>query len=241
MTFGGLAPFPRACGGQSGARLKAILESLNAQMGTAYNIEQSSTVYIRNLAIARLLNSAWSTNQRLANQSDPKRMTDCLPRWERIYNLPVGSEDSPAARRRRVEEHMLRVGLRPLYSRIVTLMTEKLGAMFVALEWIDISLANVHVPNGSYPWGTVTAGAPWYSTVAHILIRLQKLTWQTDGDYFEASGLVQTLLDPLLPSWVTCTAYRAPEIGTPIEVVGGPSAAGFYLDEPNVDILVFDV
>ena len=40
---------------------------------------------------------------------------------------------------------------------------------------------------------------------------------------------------------MTVDWYRAPELGTPITVSGGPSAAGFYLDERNLNESVFDV
>ncbi len=78
-------------------------------------------------------------------------------------------------------------------------------------------------------------------TVAHILVRIQKPAGATEAMFYEAAGKVAPALDPLVPAWVTFDWYRAP-LSTPINVVGGPSAGGFYLDdEHNLDNNVFDV
>jgi hypothetical protein len=239
-AHGGYSPYPKRMGGGK-PKIQVIGEGLNAQRGTGYSQERTSTVWLENHAIARAIAAAWSTNQRLANQTDPLRMTDFLPRWEKILAIPVPGDASEAERRAEVANRLGRCGQAVNHAHLYTEASEVLGDLFVGIEYLDISLATVHAPDGTYPWGTVVAGYPWYSTVAHVLVRMQKPTGYTDADFWKKAGDLSVVLDAILPAWVSFDWYRAPATGTPINVAGGPSAAGWYLDEFNLDILVFDV
>lgn len=241
MGFGGYHPYPRRFGGGR-TRLETIHESINASRGTAYSKDRSSVVWVENMAIARALAAAWSTNQRLANQTDPRRMTDMLGRWERILAIPVPASATEADRRAEVLARFERIGKASVHSRIYSECVRVLGSFFVAVEYIDIANANVVSPDASYPWGH-QAPAPyvWYSTVAHILIKMTQPAGYTDADFWAKAAAITPVMDDLLPVEVTWDWYRCPRVGAGIEVVGGPSCAGWYLDEPNLDILVFDV
>lgn len=241
MGYGGYHPYPRRFGGGKPA-LQTIHESLNAQRGTAYDaMNPATTVWLINHAIARALTfDGWGTNQRLANQWDPDRMTDMLPRWEQIMRIPVPTGATDSERRAQVKLRWSRFGQSARHARLQTELANALGPAFVAVEYISPANASIHVPDASYPWGTVADGAPWSSTVARILVRLTKPSGWSEGDFFAAAAKVGAVLDPVLPSGATYDWYRAPATGAPIVVGGGPSAAGFYLDEPNLDLLVFD-
>lgn len=238
-TYGGMNPFPRRFGGGP-ARVKIILDSLNADRGTSFDASNRlTTVYITNMAIARAISAAWGTNRRLGNLWVADRMPlDIIERWERImalYPLPTDTEDD---RRTRIEEHFARFGQATLSDRVEALLTEKLGDVFVAVEYISIANANILVPDATYPWGAV-GGSPWSSTVAHILVKLQKPTGMSEGAFYEEAGKVIQLLDPILPVWTTVDWYRAGPVS--VSVSGGPSAGGFYLDDDhNLDNEVFD-
>jgi len=245
MRYGCFHPYPRRyAGGKS--TIETTQESIARQRGTSFeeaSADNTSIVWLENHAVARaLVVDGWCTNERLSYQRDPDKMTDMLPRWEK--NLAIRPPPNATENERRTEVKRRRRRLLDatgLHARLYTTLLTNIPSYFVAVEYISLANANVHVPDGSYPWGTVADGAPWTSTVAHILVRLQRPAGATEYEFFQAASRVVELIDPILPAWCTLDWYRAPSIGTPINVVGGPSAGGFYLDEPNLDILVFDV
>lgn len=236
--FGAMNPFPRKFGGGR-SRTKVILESLTADRGTALDAgTETTTAYIECLAIARAIASAWATNQRLANMWTPERMgVDVLARWERFLGLTPAPEDTEDERRARVMAVFERFGRAAISSEIAAALIEQIGDAFVAVEYIGYANAYIQVPDGTYPFGVV-GSVPWASTVAHVLIRLQKPTGWTEGDFYEAAAQVGVVLAPMLPAWCTYAWYRPGPIFSPIS--GGPSAAGFYLDDPsNLDNQIF--
>lgn len=240
MAFGGMTPYPRKLGGGK-PRVEIVLEGLNADRGTAFDTSNTdSTVYVNNMAIARAIAAGWGTNERLSRIWDPMRMPEELvPRWEKILALAPLASDTLVARRRRIKSVLERFGQSTINGRIVTLLEEALGDAFVDVEYISYANAVILVPDGTYPWGT-TGVSPWSSTVAHILVRLQKPTGWTEAQFYEAAGKVATLLDPILPVWTTVDWYRGGP--TPVAVSGGPGAGGFFLDDDhNLDNEVFDV
>lgn len=246
MGYGGYHPYPRRFGGNKHAGkplLQVVHESLNAQRGPAFDTtSDTSIVAVETMAHARaLVFDGWEVNARVGMQSDPRRTTDMLPRWEGIFKTRPKPDATKHARRVEIGRRWARFGKTANHSRLHTVLADKLGAYFVAVEYIDLANAVVHVPDGSYPWGTVDEDAPWYSTVAHILVRLQKPDGATEAQFYEAAGKVATELDPIANAFVTFDWYRAPSGGPPIDVPGGPSAGGFYLDQDaNLDNQVFD-
>lgn len=239
--FGGMTPFPRRFGGGK-PRVQIILESLNADRGTAFDASNSNTtVYVNDMAIARAISAAWGTNQRLANMWLPTRMsTDVLERWETIFNLHPAPTDSEDTRRGRVENLLARFGQGAIHSRLQAELSEALGSAFVAVEYISYANAVITVPDGTYPWGSVAAGAPWSSTTAHILVRMQKPSGWTEKQFYDAAGQVPLILDPIMPVWTIADWYRPGPVS--VSVSGGPSAGGIYLDDDhNLDNEVFDV
>jgi hypothetical protein len=229
----------RAGGGPS---IVAIIhDSINAQMGTAYATDDTNTiVWLRNYALAKCLAAAWALNARLANQGDPLKLTTLLERVEKIYALPLDPSLTLIQRRQRILEIEQRRGEVPDRQFITDNLVSKLGGVFVGVEYISPANAVVHSPDGSYPWGTVAAGSPWYSTVMHVLVKTQKPYGYTEGQYREAVASANVFLDSVLPAWCTWTCYHAPEGRTAINTPGGPSAGGIYCDTPNtLDYCVF--
>jgi hypothetical protein len=241
-SYGGFRPYPRRYGGAK-PKAKVFLEAMNASRGTAYDTKTAtSAVYVENLGIARAIARAWETNERLSYLWDPDRMTvDILVRWEKILALPVAPTDTEPTRRDRLKALSAAIAEESISSLLTTKLQAALGAVFVAVEFIPIALANIGVPDGSYPFGTVKPGYPWHSSVAHILVRVTQPAGYRDDQFYDAVATIASLLDPLLPADMTFDWYRAPEIGAPIVVAGGPSAAGWYLDERNLDESIFDV
>jgi hypothetical protein len=221
--------------------VQIILEALNADRGTAFDAsDRETTVYVENMAIARAIAAAWGTNERLGNLWDPARMPrSAVARWEAILALPPLATDDDVARRARIRAAFERFGAPAINGVLTAKLYEALGDAFVAIEYISFANAVIQVPDGTYPWGVV-GDSPWSSTVAHVLVRLQKPAGWSEGDFYEAAGKVGQILDPELPAWCTFDWYRPGPIS--VNVPGGPSAAGFYLDtDANLDNACFDV
>ncbi len=243
MSFGGYHPFPRRLGGGGKPLTQIIHEALNAQMGTAFDTSETSAVYWQNFAIARaLVCDGINTNQRLAYIWDPWRMgRELLPRWEKIFGIRHPPSVTEYDRRKALASRFRRFKERAaLHSQLTAMLARELPDVFVKIEYVPPNLAVIHVPDGTYPWGTVASGYPWYSTVAHVLILLQKPDGWTEQEFYREAAKVAPLIDGVLPATQTFTWYRKPSIGAPIAVPNGPSQAGFYLDNPhNLDNSVF--
>lgn len=236
-TFGGLNPYPRRYGGGE-TRLQQVLTSLAADRGDAYSTDWDSVVYAENMAIARAISAGWGTNERLGNLWVPARTSpDVIERWEKILVITPKQSATWIERRAAVEELLIQ---HPEAIRGMVLeRMESLGSAFVNVEYIPYASATVTVPDGTYPFGTVSTTQPWSSTTAHILIRLQTPAGGTEGDFYAKAAEAIQLIDPFLPCWVEIEWYRAGPVYSAI--AGGPTAAGFYLDdEHNLDNEIFD-
>lgn len=238
--YGGLTPAPRRMGGGK-PRLAHIVESLNRARGTAYDTSHSSTVYADNLAQARCLSGAWGTNQRLAHVRVPKKLTGTtLSRWEKILGYVPDPSSTDVERRDTVAEKFEAFGVAPTRQAVVDLLTDKLGDVFVDLEYLSIANAIIIVPDGTYPFGSTNAAVAWSSSVARVLVRTQQPSNVSLGEFLTIVQRVFDVLEPLVPAWVTYDWYLPGPVS--VAVSGGPSAGGFYLDdEHNLDFEVFDV
>jgi hypothetical protein len=230
---------PRRFGGGRN-RLQDVHEDLNADRGTAFDASnRDTTVYVENMALARGISAAWGTNERLGRLWDPPRMSeDIVARWEKILALAPAPDDTMSRRRGRLLTAFERFGSATISSYVQDKLSAELGDAFVGVEYIGPSAALIQVPDLSYPWGIV-GSSPWSSTVAHVLVRLQKPDGWTDSEFYETAGKVSQVLEPAMPIWTTFEWYRPGPISAP--VADGASAAGFYLDdEANLDNQVFD-
>ncbi len=249
MGYGGYHPYPRRFGGGK-PTIHVFHESLNAQRGSALDAANpATTVWLEDMALMRaIVFDGWHTNQRLAHQWDPRRMTDMLPRWERLMKLrPVPGATEKDRRQDVLERRFERFSGIANHAKLIKHLADALGELFVGVEYISLGNAVIHVPDASYPWGTVAwnpvtgEGVPWTNSVAHILVHLRKPDGYTEGQFYEAAGKVGPIIDAVAPAWVTYDWYRAP-LSPPISVTGGPSEGGFYLDDDhNLDNNVFDV
>lgn len=223
--YGGMSPAPSRYGGGRSS-LKAIIDSLSAQLGTAYNTDDTTgIVYIRIQALARCIWAAWEQNQRLANQWDPLRMTDFLSRWEKIFAVPPSPGDQPTTRRARVGVAMARVG-ESNGRAVFDVCKAFLGPCFLSIVTNGSAGANVWTPAG-WPMGTnpTTSAQPdWYSTVAHVVVLCTQPATMPDDEYYRTVASVKPALDIILPSWVTFDVLKDGPFG---------AAAGFILDDPH--------
>lgn len=221
-NFGGMSPLPLRLGGGSHRRLEAIYNSINQALGTAYDISDDSNVTAETMAEARLIEWLWSSNQRLANQMDPPRMTDFLPRWEGILGVPPRRGDTDQTRRSHVAAKLAASG-NPNEQGVNEVVSALLGALLLAVEYTPLASANTH-------WAGTGEPTLWSSSVAHILVRVTKPTNMADQDFFVTMASVITALDDFAPAWST--------FDWGVFAVNG--LRGFYFDEHNLDVETFD-
>ncbi len=203
-VHGGLTPGFERYGGHPPA-LKAIVDSLGSQRGTAFDVTQPSNIYIENMAVGRAIAEAWSNNQRMANQWDSARMTEFIPRWEKILALSPLDTDTPTDRRARIALAFARFTQAGIYQTVYDQLLRLLGSsIFLGITTTSSAQAVVWTPAG---WDVGSHDASgnlnFYSTVSHILIEVTQPAGMADGTFYQTLGAMNPVLDTLLPAWVT--------------------------------------
>lgn len=242
MSYDEFDVFPLYFGGHD-ELLPALVTSISEGRGTGLTKERGTNVFVENVAVAAELYCCWETNKRLGNISNPLTCPEeFVPRWETICAIPRNPDLSMPARRLALSYKRLRHGRDPDIGYLTEVAQRTVGDAFVQFETIDQDIALIHVPDVSYPWGTVVPSMPWSSTSKHLLALVVKPANYTEAQFYDLMGALVAAIDPLLDSWSTFDWYRAPDTGVAVNVSGGPSQAGFYLDdEHNLNNNVFDV
>lgn len=215
--------FPEKFGAEKGVHnVEILLEALLEADGTALAKDVDSYVWAERMAEARVLSYLWKLNRRLANQWDPRRMTDFLPRWERILGIVPNKDDTEVERRAKVGAKLASYGAEPINQVVVDTLIQVLGDVFGSIVHSTSATANGFVPGGvNVPGGANLPDGDWYSTIAYLAIE----TFQgdlTNATFREKFGDVYEFLDDLVPAWVTFAPFK-----------DGPNGAGFYLDQPQ--------
>lgn len=219
-ALGSLAPSPRHVGGGT-SRVAAFTEAINGGMGTAYDVQWSSPVYLQSLAIARLIAVLWSCNERMRNLWHPA-LTDFLARWERIFGLTPSTADSKRVRRGRLAAAWRALG-GPVYGTLQDMGASLLGAAFVGVEYTPLADDNAHWPGNGEPDG-------WSSNIAHIVVRVLQPGTVLDPELFALFRQLGNALDLTLPAWATWDW-----------AMNGAAGDGFYLDTDRaLDFMAFD-
>lgn len=211
---------------------ETILRSLLDARGVAYDTGTGSLVYVECLAHARVLAAVWRFHRRLRNQFDPLRMTEFLPRWERIFRIPAAPSATQNDRRAAVAAKFALIGQRANANGLHDLLASILPDLSPVVVRTASSAANTqtHVAV-AVPGGVTTTGTSrWLSTVSHLGIRVTKPAWMTEADFYAQAGRIWQWLPGFLSAWCTFDWYREDVSGT-----------GFVLDTtPNLDNQAFD-
>lgn len=220
MRFGRFGSFPFRFGGGE-ALAKTIYDSLNSSLGSAYETSDESTVTAETYAEAKILAAAWSMSKKAANQLDPWRMTDFLPRWEKIFGLSSSGTDTE--RRSRVASKFLTLS-DPTEAALTTVASTALGAAFVGIEYTAPDTALILWPSTGY-------ATMWSSTVSHIVIRVQLPAGWSDGALMARIGTTMQIARNFVADYDTLDWA----------VYNGDGDEGFILDEDgNLDGQTFD-
>ena len=237
---GGLVVVERYGGGENNSdatTLQRVFESIAAQRGSAYDQTTESVVGVENLAIARAITfDGYGTNQRLANQFLPAKMTadGLLPRWEAIFNISTLPTDTEVVRRARVAAAFSRLGQPNTHQPIVDALTVALGALFTGTILYQIP---GHGAFSIWPGASNnTPTIPWYSTIDHIAVGINLPAAYTSSSggpnaaWWQALNAGVVVLDAMLPAWMTWNFFILSSHGT----------ACWYLDDPsNLDTEIF--
>lgn len=230
---GSFNPSPQRFGDSSGTVYEIFLDAMNAADGDALNHEVDSFVYAENIAISRALVDIWSANTRLSYQFDPNRMTDFLPRWEVILGIIPNPGSTANQRRKVIATKISNYGKAGTEQVISDLMAASLDGMFVSILNNIPSIAVASVPGGAVvPGGVTLPSGDWTSSTASIAIVVQQPATMPDNTFYLMVGEIDSLLENVLPAWVTFNWVRNNSLGV----------GGFLLDDPhNLDNEYFDV
>lgn len=214
---------PEKFGGEKDHDVEVILRSLLEADGTALSKEVDSYVWAERYAEAKVIAYLWSLTRGFANQMDATRMTDFLPRWERIYGIRPISTDTENSRRAKVAAKIAMYGARPTQQVVHDLLAVIMNPVYVGIVITPSNLAVTRVPGGvTVPGGITAIDGPWYSTVSHIAIQTVKPASMSESEFKEIVAQIPSYLDDLLPPWTTYDWFR-----------DGPHGIGFFLDEPH--------
>lgn len=238
-TYGAFAPQPERYGGGK-RRLQYILDALVHASENEIGLDASGPPYvtpaaptwIEDMATARMLDCAWGTNARAANEFDPQRTQSMLERWERIFGIVPPPDSTPVSRRRRLLFCFQAFGKDPTYPQVRDDLAFLAGSTFIAIEATSSTVGPSWYPGVSTnPYtedGTVTAGAglfDWWSNVLHLKVHVQRPTGMSAATYAANVAEINRYLDGVLPAWCTWSVYET---------------SGFHLDEANVDVESLD-
>jgi len=223
---GGFAPSPMKFGSSKNSVNEIFLNALNQADGNALTDDVDSFVYAENFAIARALTDIWSSNARMAYQWDPHRMTDFVPRWEKILGIFPLQSDTMTDRRNRIAGKLATFGKSPNRNNLDGLLTLIFADVYLGIVNTPSTDAIGSVPGGiTVPGGVTLPDGDWTSTIAHIAIATQQPTSIKDADYYATKNEMVGFLNDFLPAWTTFAIFK-----------DGPSGAGFFLDDPkNLD------
>ncbi len=214
---------PMRFGAERGSNLEILHESLVEGKGTAFSVDEDSYVWAESLADAKAIEYLWSTAQRFANQWNAEKMTDFLPRWERIYGIRPLRSDTLVERRAKVKAKMEMLGMPPTYQVVDDLLKIVLGDVYDGLVHTSSLVAETRLPGGATISGgpTIPSGS-WYSTISYLAIKTIQPTYMDDSTFYKIVAQIYQFLDDLLPAWVTFSWFKDGVFGT-----------GFYLDTPH--------
>lgn len=233
MPNGAFSPMPKRFGDASKTDLKTVHDALTEAMGSAVASDRASVAWVENHATARVVLGSYGAAERLSMVNDPARMTDTLPRWEKI--LGILAEGSLGERRARVAAKLSLLSAGTTFQVLDDYLSDLLGEMYIGLEFPSPLTAITRVPGG----GTVPGGGPTFvdgndadplispfsSSLAHVLILLQRPLDMSETLFYTRSASIHGVIDNLIGAWMKFSVIR--------DGVNGP---GFFLDESfNLD------
>ena len=237
-TYGGFSPQPERYGG--GRRniefiLDHLLQSDVQEVGL--DVTHGSCVWVEEVATARAINSAQNTNERGANEFDPRRMQSMLPRWETIFGVVPPLNSTLPLRRKAITFKFNALGKSPTPGQIMDDLTylattsDGESTIFVGITNTSSATGPSYFPGSSFPNPYVIGGATvvgslvdWWSAVLNVCVNVVMPAGMSETVYNDLIGAMSSYLDGTLPAWCTfCFAQ----------------STGFFLDQANLSVEAF--
>lgn len=228
---GGYNPSPMQFGAEMNKIIELIQQGVEQAQGTALATEYGTIAWVENHATARVLADLAKSAIRLGNQWDPEKMTDFIPRWEKILGIIPSSDSTDNERRAEIGLKLSLTGEPPTYQVVYDFLSDLLGEVFVNLILTTSVEASGMVPGGiTIPGGVTLSDGDWISSIAYLAIEVEKPMDMTYKEFYPLVGKIYQYLNVLLPAWCDFDWF-----------LDGVNGAGFYLDEErNLDNMRFD-
>lgn len=228
---GAYNPHPLQFGQEANKIIEELQNGLADAQGTALATERGTIAWAENHAMARIMAELVNAAQKLANQWDPQKMTDFIPRWEKILGLIPLPSDSMQERRRAISLKLSLSGEKPAFQALYDFLSELLGDFFVDIVHSSSDDATGSIPGGlSIPGGATLEDGPWRSSIAYLAIKTQKPEGVSDYEFYSTVNKIHNYLHYFLPAWATFDWF-----------LPGPDGDGFFLDQDyNLDNQAFD-
>jgi len=214
-------------GGGHDERAEWIYQALKAEMGEGALSDSSTSVTEADLvATARLLARADAWIRLRINQWYPDSMSVMMDRWEAIFGIVPGNNDTRYQRALRLAPKMCMSCRNGLSGSISQIATTAFQPWVTNVRYVPLASATA-----SWPGGVPAAPTEWTSSVANVCVEYIRPAAATDADVKIRRDACISALDDAIPAWATFCLSETREGYT----------FGFYLDMPNLDLAAFSM
>jgi hypothetical protein len=189
-------PFPFRFGARDKTKdqeHRAILEYLSRW----FDVDSTTALYAETRADAASIRTIWTTNRRIANQAQPKRMMEWLPEWESITKLRPSVDDTDVERRARMASKLKGQGGNSI-TNMAAAAEEELGVYYDGFALVD--------PDDwvTY-WPGLNPGPPGYEFSSNRATMGFKMTRDDldDASFVRRRSNLLLTIDQMRPSWMT--------------------------------------
>ncbi len=195
IGFGFNNSFPFTFGGGESyeeTELQALLDAY----APGWDASEDTANYAECQAWAQCIAMIWHANDRLRNEAIASRMLTNVPDWERILRLRPGPRDTDVERRALVASR-----LRGLAENTITAIRDAcetlLGDYFVDLVFAAPADIVAYIPG-------LNPGPPGFEwSTNRMVLGIKLATGQSTADYADRVAALSSVIDSMLPSWMT--------------------------------------
>ncbi len=187
-------------------------QELGERLGPAFSKQMDTHVHVRKLAYARSEQARTRASERALCNSVPATADETLPKWAKVFNLPVVSDkEDKHLLRQRAAAHFASISGNDGVS-IDLAVSELLGDLFLAV--VRTRGALLSTPPADTWWPTINpgpadqdlGGGAWSSVRCHLIVHRKR-----DPETLEERALIdvrlQRMLDDRLPAWATFECF----------------------------------
>lgn len=186
--------------------------AIRSARGSAYSKLPLTIVDFENVAISRMMATAFSRNaEKLVSNSIPGRADEKLDYWVEVLGIPTKPDDPKWMIRQRCRTHY-EAALGPTPEAISAALTNLLGDAFVQLhvyegDDLDTPPIPTYWPAGAHGDSAYTVGGvPWASRRSLLRVEVLQPPGMQLSEFLQLMDVQMfELLDRMLPAWVDWT------------------------------------